>query len=1371
MKEWFSTVGKWFLTQSLAVKCSIIGLGAAVVVGAGAAGYLCLRPEEPREVVNEEVNVSDEAPTEEGQEPATQEPEETGENPTEPVEQNEEEQTEPVEDEEIEEEAYVKTSDKLVNGNFADGINGFEVYSFIPEDISYDVDAKNGFSIDIFDTGEEDWHIQLKQGGIKLQQGKWYQLTLDAKSSMGRSIICSMQRDGTDDDNWISYSGNKNLALTKQWKTYTIIFQMTEKTDKNAIFNLAMGTVNGNRIRTDHTIGIRNIKLEQLADTWLDQLSQGDNLLKNANYAYEDILWEASVVAPGAAKTSFADGKAVFDISNAGTIDWHVQLKQSGITLEQGNGYRLTFKASSSVARAINIGFMDKEYVNWYGGGLVTLGAEQTVTVEFYMDKPTNTDVCMFLSMGKIENVDTPASVITLSDFSLVKVPDMAPTSSNGGGGGGGVNPITNLTDGWFVYDHNDRQVGSCYVDGDNGYRMDIANTGTEEWHIQLQKKNILLEKDKWYRITLDAKSTLDREIGIALQRDGAADEIWTVYSGGDVASLTGEWQTFTKEFKMTSETDPATIYCLSLGSVGGKQISQAHTVWIKNLKLEEIEEPKKDSIALNTEMLDKNAWGSNVEASAGAAATVQYADGKAAFDITNVGTESHHVQFSQSGLMLEKGCKYEFTFRATSTEVRTISVGFLGGDRGWTWYGGDDVTISPISPRLRSAEDGLWRVEFTMKEETDTNATLAISLGMIKGGDIPEGQHTVTLSEFSLKKIAEAGDTPEPGPEGGVIYVKATDPQITDEYGSKWIVEIDHTKYCPDVVQGESKVRITANLYSEKGFEGLLGACGADWSWSDTGVKAEVGGEATWTLEVDSFMGAAQIQINSMEGDCVEIRSIKVEVVTGTEEPDPRPGTPDPVEPTDPGMLTGTWSSYIDNAATAEIKEKDGKQIVTIGNVGSEDYHVQLKQDGLKLEKGCSYKLTFNGSSTQNRTIKAAFLNAEYDWYGGADIELTGTDKSYTVEFTVGEDKATDDNMTLVFSMGKLSNAPAGEHTVTLSNFSLVKTKDAPKPEEPDPGPEEPKPDPVEPTDPGMLSGSWNLTEGVATLTESGGKKIISITGESSNPWDIQLAMYGLNLEKDCTYKLTYNANAGADRTVVVGFQQNGGSYAQYADGGSGNGFGSVNLTATDTKYEAEFTMSNDTDSAAMFYVNMGGGGKGEITFSNFSLVKTKDAPKPENPDADTEMLTGTWGNYVATDQNAEATISEQDGKQVVLITKAGTANWNVQLNQGGLNLEANTSYVFSFNVASTVARVIEVAFQSNTDSWYGGGKVVLPATAEGAELGTYTVNFTMSGIADTNAKIVISMGAVTGGDDDPPVPTEQHTVTLSNFSLKKVN
>ncbi len=67
--------------------------------------------------------------------------------------------------------------------------------------------------------------------------------------------------------------------------------------------------------------------------------------------------------------------------------------------------------------------------------------------------------------------------------------------------------------------------------------------------------------------------------------------------------------------------------------------------------------------------------------------------------------------------------------------------------------------------------------------------------------------------------------------------------------------------------------------------------------------------------------------------------------------------------------------------------------------------------------------------------------LTAAYDWYGGQDIVLEkDTEKTVEIEFTV--DKETDNNITMVISMGKIADVETPVSNITLSDFTLVKAE-----------------------------------------------------------------------------------------------------------------------------------------------------------------------------------------------------------------------------------------------------------------------------------------------------------------------------------------
>lgn len=316
--------------------------------------------------------------------------------------------------------------DSLIkNGKFDAGLAGYEAYVDGSANATCVVDSlteENAADWTIRDTGDAAWKIQLKQNNIELEKGQWYRLSFDAKSSMDRKLMFAIQRDGSADDDWTPYSGEKIVDLGSEYQRYDLEFSMKNETDLKSILSISMGAVGGTQIKEAHRICIDNINLEKIDAPEVPEQPAGENMLKNGNFSLGSEGWENAVTAPGAAEATF-DNKAVYNISNVGTADWNVQLKQSGFTLEKGSTYKVTFKASSTKARTIKLAMLTAAY-DWYGGADIELeeGKEKDVECIFTVDKDTDTNMTMVISMGVIEGKDTPLSTVTLSDFQLVKV-------------------------------------------------------------------------------------------------------------------------------------------------------------------------------------------------------------------------------------------------------------------------------------------------------------------------------------------------------------------------------------------------------------------------------------------------------------------------------------------------------------------------------------------------------------------------------------------------------------------------------------------------------------------------------------------------------------------------------------------------------------------------------------------------------------------------------------------------------------------------------------------------------------------------------------------------------------------------------------
>ena len=321
----------------------------------------------------------------------------------------------------IEEDSLIK------NGSFNAGFSGYEPYvdSSISSDVTYVVDSlseDNAADFTINNTGDAAWKIQLKQNNVELEKGQWYRLSLDAKANIPRELMFAIQRDGSSDDDWTPYSGEKIVELGTDYNKYEAVFQMTGETDPKALLSISMGAVGGKQITEKHRICIDNINLEKIDAPDIGEQPAGENLLVNSDFSSGNEGWEDAVTFPGAADVSFENGRAVYKISNVGTEDWNVQLKQNGIVLEQGAHYKVTFKAKSSEARTIKLAMLSPSY-NWFGGEDLVLDKDQEeeFTVEFTMNEETETNASMVISMGAISEIDTPASTVELSEFSLIR--------------------------------------------------------------------------------------------------------------------------------------------------------------------------------------------------------------------------------------------------------------------------------------------------------------------------------------------------------------------------------------------------------------------------------------------------------------------------------------------------------------------------------------------------------------------------------------------------------------------------------------------------------------------------------------------------------------------------------------------------------------------------------------------------------------------------------------------------------------------------------------------------------------------------------------------------------------------------------------
>jgi hypothetical protein len=242
---------------------------------------------------------------------------------------------------------------------------------------------------------------------------------------------------------------------------------------------------------------------------------------------------------------------------------------------------------------------------------------------------------------------------------------------------------------------------------------------------------------------------------------------------------------------------------------------------------------------------------------------------------------------------------------------------------------------------------------------------------------------------------------------------------------------------------------------------------------------------------------------------------------------------------------------------------------------------------------------------------------------------------------------------------------------------------------------------------------------EGSAFVTASGidttaGTYSITTAGTPANPWDIKLMQSNITLVEGDTYRVVLVMKASAARTVNVAL----GIpltvepwWIEYAR------FNGVELTTEFQTFEFLFTSTKETSSDIQIVVEIGNTGgyvDGTVEFDSIAVNKAILDDLLVN----TSFADG-WTFYQA--DGLDATYDRTGGTFNVTTNNVGNDTWTVQLNQG-VDLEAEKTYVLSFDAKATVARDIFVKlFLSGVWVFHVEEEQMLTT-----EMVTYTYEFT---------------------------------------------
>ena len=414
--------------------------------------------------------------------------------------------------------------------------------------------------------GTVDYSVQLVQANVPFEKGATYEVSFDAQASENRKMNVDVK---APDRGYQSYMKTLVPELTTEMKHFSTQFVMKADSDVNGRLEFNMGNAGSGDIVLKNVVVRKTAEPDPNAKEEKTILANGSCIYNGSFQEGKNHLgyWDITPEGADIKVTGLSDGRRLVTEGKSVTIS------QSDLAFKEGTAYALSFDAYAQNGATV---------VATVGGNTYKVNVEAGNEKKDYVVKiPATAKFTDKTVSLKIEGA------ISLDNVKMVEDAKIKNGSFN------------DSLSGYEVYVDSTAKA-TVVVDSlkeNNALDVTVDDTGADDWRIQIKQNNVLLEKGKKYKLSYEAKSTIDRKIRVVMQGGEALG--WPVYSehsddqdaNDGIVTLTSEYQKFTEEFIMTEETDAQAFLSICLGNVGG-QITDQHRIVIDNISLGETDNP-----------------------------------------------------------------------------------------------------------------------------------------------------------------------------------------------------------------------------------------------------------------------------------------------------------------------------------------------------------------------------------------------------------------------------------------------------------------------------------------------------------------------------------------------------------------------------------------------------------------------------------------------------------------------------------------------------------------------------------------------------------------------------------------------------------
>jgi beta-glucanase (GH16 family) len=377
------------------------------------------------------------------------------------------------------------------------------------------ISEANYAKVNVTAAGTQNYAVQLIQN-TTLGKGRWYKLDFDSKSDTNRKIAVKLS--GGASRGWASYSPTYEVNLTGDFQHVEKVFQMQGDSDIAARLEFELGL-------STSPVWVGNVSLKEVPAPVIDHNASKEPLI-DGNYIYNGAFDKGNInrltywnlnKTDGAIAKYYVDENTRalnIEVTNSGVDASKVTIDQKGIQLTKNNQFKLTFKAKAETDRTMKIKFISKDgtmsYVPETDINLKT--TMETFELPFTMTDKTDLESQLVFMLGGNNSkvyIDDVSLIRTSIDYSLV---DLYPLKNG---------DFSKGLESWKPYPNIGDGADSAITAENGEAKISINKVGPNPWSILLNQEGFKLTKGVEYVVGFDVRASLSRNMEFVI--DNAA--------------------------------------------------------------------------------------------------------------------------------------------------------------------------------------------------------------------------------------------------------------------------------------------------------------------------------------------------------------------------------------------------------------------------------------------------------------------------------------------------------------------------------------------------------------------------------------------------------------------------------------------------------------------------------------------------------------------------------------------------------------------------------------------------------------------------------------------------------------------------------